>query len=140
MAKIRNSLKLAGVGVEGRAPATSREHVADPHPESMSTSDGELNADAPEFFPDVTASIIQGFWDVFIDSVAQFSWDECLQCRVISSITVPDRLMCRWTVEQIIDAAVCPGCQSEVCGSRCFACFYATNNALFECRRDVTQF
>ena len=78
------------------------------------------------------AEIIMGFWDVFINSVASVAWDEVNSYKIISAITVPPRLMYRWTTQQIIDAACCPGCLCEVTCVRCFSCRYASKNALFD--------
>ena len=78
------------------------------------------------------AESIRGFWDVFINSVGRFAWDEVNSCQIISSIVVPCWLMYRWTRQHILDAARCPGCQGEVLGDQCFACGYAGKNALLE--------
>jgi len=110
-----------------------------------------LNPEAPIFVPSASfqnmshhvsatcigdsseaAESIRGFWDVLINSVASFSWDEVNSCRMISSISVPPWLMYRWTSQQIIDAAWCPGCRCEVSSTRCYSCGYAIRNALFE--------
>ena len=78
------------------------------------------------------AESIRGFWDIFIHSVASFAWDDVNNCQIISAITVPPWLMYRWTNQQIIDAACCPGCLCEVTRARCFSCAYGIKNALFE--------
>ena len=82
------------------------------------------SGDAPK-----AAELIRGFWDVFIDSVATFAWDALNRCKTISSMNVPPLLMYRWTAQQIIEAACCPGCLCEVTGARCYSCACSTKNA-----------